>query len=199
MTPWTADIQAPLSKECSRQKYWSELPFPPPGDLLDPGIEPMSPALHAGSLPLSPPGSLPSHCPSLLTPVGSRSLLTSCGSLGWWFDFSEQQPWCPQSLLFKKCSAHQRIPGLRSGGLVSSADSDCPEGQALDSRIHGSSPRRMLEGVSSQPFLLLQHFAEEPGNRARGWEPLTPDLPAAFQQVREDQQPLPTGRSPFGR
>ena len=80
------------------------------------------------------PGSLPSHCSSLLTPLGSRSLLTSCDSLDWWFDFSEQQPCCPQSLLFRKCLAHQRIPGLRSGGLVSSADTDCPEGCALDAR-----------------------------------------------------------------
>ena len=85
-------------------------------------------------LHLESPGSLPSHCPSLLTRVGSRSLLTCCGSLGWWFDFSEQQPCCPQSLLFRNCSAHQRIPGLRSGGLVSSIDSDCPEGRDLDSR-----------------------------------------------------------------
>ena len=37
--------QAPLSMEFSRQKYWSGLSFPPPGDLPDPGIEPASPAL----------------------------------------------------------------------------------------------------------------------------------------------------------
>ena len=36
-----------------RQEYWSGLPFPPPGDLPDPGIEPSSPALQADSLPLS--------------------------------------------------------------------------------------------------------------------------------------------------
>ena len=36
-----------------RQKYWSGLPFPPPGDLPDPGIEPKPPALHADSLPVS--------------------------------------------------------------------------------------------------------------------------------------------------
>ena len=36
--------QAPLSMEFSRQEYWSGLPFPPPGDLPDPGIKPMSPA-----------------------------------------------------------------------------------------------------------------------------------------------------------
>ena len=40
--PWTVAHQAPLSMEFSRQEYWSGLPFPPPGDLLDPGIEPAS-------------------------------------------------------------------------------------------------------------------------------------------------------------
>ena len=40
----------------SRQEYWSELPFPSPGDLPDPGIEPGSPALQADSLPSEPPG-----------------------------------------------------------------------------------------------------------------------------------------------
>ena len=37
-TPWTRDIQAPLSKEFSRQEYWSRLPFPTPGDLPNPRI-----------------------------------------------------------------------------------------------------------------------------------------------------------------
>ena len=41
--------------ELSRQEYWSGLPFPPPGDLLDPGIEPGSPALQADSLRSEPP------------------------------------------------------------------------------------------------------------------------------------------------
>ena len=41
-TPWTAACQGPLSLEFSRQEYWSGLPFPPPGDLPDPGIEPTS-------------------------------------------------------------------------------------------------------------------------------------------------------------
>ena len=39
--------------EFPRQEYWSGLPFPPPGDLPDPGIEPASPALQVDSLPLS--------------------------------------------------------------------------------------------------------------------------------------------------
>ena len=41
-TPWTVACQAPLSMEFSRQKYWSRLPFLPPGDLPDAGIEPAS-------------------------------------------------------------------------------------------------------------------------------------------------------------
>ena len=42
VTPWTAAHQSPLSMEFSRQKYWNGLPFPPPGDLPHPGIEPAS-------------------------------------------------------------------------------------------------------------------------------------------------------------
>ena len=49
-TPWTAACKAPLSMGFSRQEYWSELPFPSPGDLPDPGIEPRSPLVQADSL-----------------------------------------------------------------------------------------------------------------------------------------------------
>ena len=48
--------QAALSMEFSRQEYWSGLPFPPPGDLPDPGIKPGSPALQTDSLLTEPPG-----------------------------------------------------------------------------------------------------------------------------------------------
>ena len=43
-TLWTVAYQAPLSMGFSRQEYWSGLPFSPPGDLLTPGIQPVSPA-----------------------------------------------------------------------------------------------------------------------------------------------------------
>ena len=49
-TLWTVAHQAPPSMGFSRQEYWSELPFPSPGDLPDPGIEPRSPALPADAL-----------------------------------------------------------------------------------------------------------------------------------------------------
>ena len=60
-TPWIVAHQAPLSMGFSRQEYWSGLPFPSPGDLPDPGMEPVSAAhlLHwqVDSLPLSQQGS----------------------------------------------------------------------------------------------------------------------------------------------
>ena len=44
-TPWAVAHQAPLSMGFSRQEYWGGLTFPPPGDLPDPGIKLVSPAL----------------------------------------------------------------------------------------------------------------------------------------------------------
>ena len=44
-TPWTVAYKAPLSMEFSMQEYWSGSPFPSPGDLPKPGIEPGSPAM----------------------------------------------------------------------------------------------------------------------------------------------------------
>ena len=64
VTPWT--IQ---SRESSRLEYWSGQPFPSPGDLSNPGIEPRSPTLQVDSLPAEPQGK-PKN-----TGVGSLSLL----------------------------------------------------------------------------------------------------------------------------
>ena len=55
-TTWTIDHQAPLSTGFSRQEYWSGLPFPPPGDLPDPGTKPASPALAGELFTTEPPG-----------------------------------------------------------------------------------------------------------------------------------------------
>ena len=56
MTPWTVAYQAPLSMGFPRQEYWNGSPFPSPGDLPNPGIEPGSPTLQADALPSEPPG-----------------------------------------------------------------------------------------------------------------------------------------------
>ena len=55
-TAWTVAHQAPLSMGFFRQEYWSGLPFPTPGDLPDPGIKPMFPALVGGFFTTEPPG-----------------------------------------------------------------------------------------------------------------------------------------------
>ena len=82
--PWTVARQAPLFMEFPRQEYWSELPFPPPRDLPDPGIKPKSPAapaLAGGFFTTKPPGK-PVHglyspwiSPGQNTVAGSCSLL----------------------------------------------------------------------------------------------------------------------------
>ena len=59
VTPWTVSCQVPLSLGFARQEYWSGLPFPTPGDLLNPGMEPASPVplvLQVDSLPTEPSG-----------------------------------------------------------------------------------------------------------------------------------------------
>ena len=55
-TPWTVAYQASPSMGFSSQEYWSGLPFPFPGDLPDPEIEPGSPALEADALTTEPLG-----------------------------------------------------------------------------------------------------------------------------------------------
>ena len=54
--PWTTAHQGPPSLGFSRQEYWNGLPFLPPGDIPDPGIEPGSPALQSDTLLSESPG-----------------------------------------------------------------------------------------------------------------------------------------------
>ena len=56
LTPWTVAYQPPPSMGFSKQECWSGLPFPSPGDLPNPGVEPMSPTLQAEALLSEPPG-----------------------------------------------------------------------------------------------------------------------------------------------
>ena len=55
-TPWTVAHQAPVSMGFSKQEYWSGLPFPSPGDLPNPEIEPVSPALAGKFFTTAPAG-----------------------------------------------------------------------------------------------------------------------------------------------
>ena len=98
-SPCIVAHQAPLSMHFARQEYWTRLPCPSPGNLLDPGIEPeslTSPVLQADSLPLVPPGKL---CPSLSPRVCSNY----CPLSQWCYltiSLSVASfPSCPQSFL----------------------------------------------------------------------------------------------------
>ena len=72
-TSWTAAYKAPPSMGFSRQEYWGGLPFPSPGGLPNPGIEPRSPALQADTLPSEPPGKPSGH---LIYVKESKNILT---------------------------------------------------------------------------------------------------------------------------
>ena len=72
-TLWTVARQAPLSLGFSRQECWSGFPFPSPGDLPDPGIEPTFPALAGRFFPTEPPAAAAAKslqsCPTLCDPI----------------------------------------------------------------------------------------------------------------------------------
>ena len=74
--PWTGAHQAPLSVGFPRQEYWSGLLFPSPGGLPDPGNEPTSPALQAGSLPLI-------HSRELNSPITHRAGIQDTDKASW--------------------------------------------------------------------------------------------------------------------
>ena len=77
MIPWTVAHQVSLFMGFFRQECWSGLPFPSPGDLPDPGIEPKSPAFQADALPSEPSGKpsrfiLGNKCTTLVGSVDNR-------------------------------------------------------------------------------------------------------------------------------
>ena len=76
MTPWTVAYQAPPSMGFSRQEYLSGLPFPSPGDLPNPGVEPGSPSFQADALTSEPPGK-----PVVITVVFIYSVPTVLGAV----------------------------------------------------------------------------------------------------------------------
>ena len=76
MTLWTVALQALLSMGFSKQEYWSGLPFPPPGDLPDLGIQ--SPELQADSLPTGPQGELVVNQVIILEYMLRKDLSSEC-------------------------------------------------------------------------------------------------------------------------
>ena len=104
MTPWTVACQAPLSMGFFRQEYWTGLPFPSPGDLSDPGIEPAQ----VDPLPAEPQGK-PKN-----TGVGSLSLLQ------WIFQTQELNRGLLHCRWILYQLSYQRSPPALAGGFFTS-------------------------------------------------------------------------------
>ena len=105
VAPWAAAHQAPLSMRFSRQEYWSGSPCPPPGDIPDLGIKPMtpaSPALQVDSLPLNHP-EVPKngHALEQILVLLRLWLRVACGKLGLYVNTSmnPEQHWGHQSVM----------------------------------------------------------------------------------------------------
>ena len=109
-TPWTIAHQAPPSMGFSRQECWSRLPFPSPGDLPDPGIEPGSPTLQADALQSEPPGK-PNYIHKVKVKVKSFSRVRLFAT-----------PWtvayqAPPSMGFSRQKCWSRLPFPSPGDL----------------------------------------------------------------------------------
>ena len=83
----TVTRQAPLAKRFTMQEYRSGLPFPSPGGLPNPGIEPASPTLKADSLPLSHQGSLKLSVELCKKTSGPYPKPVTTVSLRWWYQY----------------------------------------------------------------------------------------------------------------
>ena len=132
--PWTVACQAPLSVGFPRQEYWSRLPFPSPGDLPDPGIEPpslMSPALVGGFFATSATGEA----------VGCVFPLLLGQTETFWLGRIQSAPW--------------RWVGLAFVGL------GCTEGQ--HPRLFGVSGRRCPASLFFCPSTPLPSFCTSVG------------------------------------
>ena len=115
--PWNEAHQAPLPMKFSRQEYWSGLPFPTPGDLPDPGIEPAtpaSPALAGRFFTIVTHGYFPKHAKYHYKTHGSQfswvlntSFQSSCLSL---ISFPSKLSWDPRK-------AAGRVQGIRPHGV----------------------------------------------------------------------------------
>ena len=96
--PMDSSNQAPLPIEFSREKYWSELPFSSPGDLLYPGIKPVSPAWVGRFFTTMPPGKplLNYSCFTVLDSAAQKTETAMHMSPLFWISFpfsSQRHPW----------------------------------------------------------------------------------------------------------
>ena len=86
---WTVACQGPLTVEFSRQEYLSGLLYPPPGDLLNPGIEPRSPTLQVDSLLAELPGK-PILYVCMYVYMSEKAIAPHSSTLAWKIPWTEE-------------------------------------------------------------------------------------------------------------
>ena len=150
--PRTVARQAPLSMGFPRQEYWSGLPFPPPGDLPSPGIEPRSPALQVDSLSAEPPGKPLVHqgFPGLPWPTVLSFSLLGCISHSVKYRMDEATHVTTSSL--KKIHSNMHSCFLSPICLPPREEKKNPQPKALLSGLIGGVESNSLEERIKRPF-----------------------------------------------
>ena len=113
--PWTVAHQAPLSTGFPRQEYWNGLPFPSRGDLPDPGIEPVSPALAGGFFTTESPGKPSIIIPWCLSSLSYWITQMSLGDKDCYAHFIDYQTEAYPDLLVYKSYTPVLLPGESHG------------------------------------------------------------------------------------
>ena len=144
VTPWTVAHQAPLSMEFFRQEYWSGLPFPPPGDLLNQGTEPRSPSLQADSLPSESPvqfSSVQFRCSVVsdsLQPHESQHARPPCPSPtpGVYTKSCPSSQWCHPAISFSVIPFSSWPQSLPASGSFPMSQLFASSGQVLEFQLN---------------------------------------------------------------
>ena len=113
-TLWAVAHQAPVSMEYSRQEYQRWLPFPSLGDLPNPGIKPLSPALQADTLPSEPPGKLCIMFPVCTVAFFSGCLQGVCSFQQFDYDVCLGEGFCVSSLGFTEFQGSLSVAVFKS-------------------------------------------------------------------------------------
>ena len=153
-TPWTVAYQAPQCMEFSRKEYWSRLPFPSPGDLPNPGIEPRSPALQADAVPSEPPGKPGDLAKGLRTPkefdLGGQWDLIAELACDWGKSVLEAQSLVHTRSQEKGGVTHKRLSQMACYGVV-----------GMEYNSAGTSP---FEGNAINPTIVWPWAKQQGGN-----------------------------------
>ena len=148
MTVWTVAYQTPLSRNFSRKKYWSELPFSSPGGLPNPGTEPRSSALQADSLTPEPPGK----------PLRFIIINLIVNYMGFPDDASGKEPACPWRRLKGSIPGLRRSPGGGNGNPLQYYCLENPMDRgAWRATVHRAAKRHHKSSLACSNYTVCRH------------------------------------------